>query len=688
MPGPGGIPGCVAWYKANAITGLVDNDPVTTWADSSGNARSITEATNKPLYKTAIVNGKPVVRFDGVNDILSRADALGFSGSPALTIFVVHRWLSGGTDGGIEFGDNAGGTRKVVRIGIGQTSTGFYFNNGLEDFPAAGAAFKVRRYTRVAGGTVDSGTYHEDGVEKTATSSTNPTDTINLDNERFFLGGGYFGGAFFFRNIEIAEVVIYDRVLTANESGLIEDYLTAKYVASSYPVSVPFSAVTKVAINGTNYAVQVDSIQWKHQIYSPSSAAFEVLDPAGNITISERAEVVIYRGSGGHFGGHVAQVTTHVLRDSSGSRRHKVRAVGYRYLAEKRLIRAVYENMLAGDIARDVVEFYLGPESVVVETISVAGPTVTRIEFPYGTTVAAALDQLAELAGDAFWEIAASVIGTTVRRNFNFFDIGDFGSGLTLTKANVSYGGQVERQSPQYRNRQQLAGGGSTGARTEIFLGDGERRSFTVGYPILKKPTVDVNTGAGYVTKTVGIKDVETGKDWYWNEGSPSVVQDAAGTVLANTHKIRIVYEGRTELAIVASDTAEIAANAAIEGSSGIVEAYDRMDWIGGATEGGEIAAAHLAIYVQKAKRFHARYRTTSFIATQIAGGTIAITNILDLPASMVVESVNATILPKANGLDLILSVVDGSALASWQVRLRQDRDLKGQTVNLIDVVV
>lgn len=66
------------WLKADAITGKNDGDALASWTDSSGNANTVSQGTgaNQPLYKTAIVNGKPVVRFDGTNDLLVAATAL------------------------------------------------------------------------------------------------------------------------------------------------------------------------------------------------------------------------------------------------------------------------------------------------------------------------------------------------------------------------------------------------------------------------------------------------------------------------------------------------------------------------------------------------------------------------------------------------------------------------------------
>lgn len=54
------------WFRADKIN-LSDNDPVVTWADDSGNGRDATQgvAGNRPVFKTNIIGGYPVVRFSG-----------------------------------------------------------------------------------------------------------------------------------------------------------------------------------------------------------------------------------------------------------------------------------------------------------------------------------------------------------------------------------------------------------------------------------------------------------------------------------------------------------------------------------------------------------------------------------------------------------------------------------------------
>ena len=69
---PSAFPNLVAWYDASAITGLADSDPVATWNDSSAGGHNGTSAgTKRPLYKTGILAGHPVVRFDATASITS-----------------------------------------------------------------------------------------------------------------------------------------------------------------------------------------------------------------------------------------------------------------------------------------------------------------------------------------------------------------------------------------------------------------------------------------------------------------------------------------------------------------------------------------------------------------------------------------------------------------------------------------
>lgn len=59
------------WVKADQITGKSDGDNVTSWSDQSGNGYNLSEATNPPIYKASIQNGKAVVRFNGTSQFMT-----------------------------------------------------------------------------------------------------------------------------------------------------------------------------------------------------------------------------------------------------------------------------------------------------------------------------------------------------------------------------------------------------------------------------------------------------------------------------------------------------------------------------------------------------------------------------------------------------------------------------------------
>lgn len=77
------------WHRADAgVTG----DPVSDWADQSGNGRTVSQGTaaSRPDLVPAGQNGLPVLRFDGVDDRL-RSTAAGLVALDNSTVFAVFK---------------------------------------------------------------------------------------------------------------------------------------------------------------------------------------------------------------------------------------------------------------------------------------------------------------------------------------------------------------------------------------------------------------------------------------------------------------------------------------------------------------------------------------------------------------------------------------------------------------------
>ena len=67
------LTGLIAWYKPETLAASYANgDPISTWADSSGNGRDLTgTTTTRPLAAASAINGYMAADFDGTDDILS-----------------------------------------------------------------------------------------------------------------------------------------------------------------------------------------------------------------------------------------------------------------------------------------------------------------------------------------------------------------------------------------------------------------------------------------------------------------------------------------------------------------------------------------------------------------------------------------------------------------------------------------
>lgn len=207
---PSEVSGLSLWFKADAITGLVNDDPVSTWSDSSDNGNDATQTlTARPLYKTNILNGLPVVRFDGSNDIMNIAN------SPTVgSVFVVSNWRGAAlfpADFRGMFGRAAGG-RSVLFGRNAESNIGSTLTNGTT-------------LVRVNGGSTSSiRSYLQYLTHKICYVET----TVPISGESgWYIASGDAANKFW--NGDIAEVIVYSVQLSTENRQLVEKYLSKKY---------------------------------------------------------------------------------------------------------------------------------------------------------------------------------------------------------------------------------------------------------------------------------------------------------------------------------------------------------------------------------------------------------------------------------------------------------------------------
>ena len=216
---PTDIASLEVWLKADAIEGLNDGDDVATWADSSGNGNDATEATNKPTYETAEINGLPVIRFNGTNDEISTA-AFGTALTQPNTIFVVYK-------------DPSGTGSEYVYDGVLSTNRHGLLLDGTtpsrEVTPYAGAS--------PAGHTTEQNVWHISTIVYSSTSSDvyedGTAEQTGIDTGTHTLSALMIGSdwnTYFYFGGDIAEILVYDAELSSADITQVEYYLANKYL--------------------------------------------------------------------------------------------------------------------------------------------------------------------------------------------------------------------------------------------------------------------------------------------------------------------------------------------------------------------------------------------------------------------------------------------------------------------------
>lgn len=295
-----------------------------------------------------------------------------------------------------------------------------------------------------------------------------------------------------------------------------------------------------------------------------STCAFALVDETGELSaiIKPGETVEIWADGVKVFGGSIDKPRS--SRTPAGSLRWTIDCVDWHQIPDRRIVAETYENQTADAIVRDIVDKYLAAEGITYTAESIQeGPLVVECVFNY-VPATTCLDTLAERAGYSWWIDPHKVLHFVARATY----LAPWHLDENAPISDL----QVEDNRHGYRNRQYVkAGKDVTDPQTEVFRGDGASRTWTVGFPIAKVPAVKVNG----VPKSVGIKGIEEGKDFYWNKGDPIITQDSEAPVLTPTDVLEVTYQGLFDIVVLTDDYAAIEERRAVEGGTGYYEAVD-----------------------------------------------------------------------------------------------------------------
>ncbi len=228
-----------------------------------------------------------------------------------------------------------------------------------------------------------------------------------------------------------------------------------------------------------------------------------------------------------------------------------------------------YDNQKAGDIIKDLLANTMGGDYLSNAGVE-DGPTLVHMAFDYEMNLAA----YQRIARESSNDVDDYYVYVSPRRVVHFGKRETTAAPWTIDDRDGS-DGNVRPQVTKTGTREKLANRVFVKASqavlaetTESYPGDGSSREFAVLSPVGQAPTVSVNS----TTKTVGILNVDTGKDFYWEQGSNVITQDAGGTLLTSGDTIEITYQPLGDALVLYSNATAVTARAAIEGGPGYYE--------------------------------------------------------------------------------------------------------------------
>lgn len=243
----------------------------------------------------------------------------------------------------------------------------------------------------------------------------------------------------------------------------------------------------------------------------------------------------------------------------------KVNCTDFTKRLHKRLVLETYTNQKAGDIIKDIISKYFSEFS----TINVEdGPTISSISFNY----IYADDAIRKIAKYAKYDWYVDYV-----KDIHFFLPATNYAPYTLTE-DVSTSGnfcdlKFKQDKSRYRNTILLqAGFELTPVTDDIQVADGERTNFNIAFEPYSPVLAYVDTGSGFVQKTVGIDNIDnSGFDFVVNQ-TEKALKNLDLAKLNSGDILKITYNKKVKLIVSDTDATSINDIQAREGGDGIYE--------------------------------------------------------------------------------------------------------------------
>jgi hypothetical protein len=266
-------PNLKLWYRADTLTAAnTAGDAVSTWTDDSPNGADASTVTTigSAADPTFALDDTPVVRFGAsAHDLMRANNVLGDNDVQAGTLIAVYNTVDTTASGRpMGFGSyGATGTTGTAHWNIAQDPSLRFDGTAIASGYEPGVPFPTGRLmvrTTTKGGTAHE-TFNEyfDGQHALVDVSASINPTI----DEFYMGDLH--SSYAQADIDVAEVIFYDRVLNPMERRGVEGYVQAKYFSNAYyrfeegttgsPVPAAVGSVLDHTANANNGTAKSDN---------------------------------------------------------------------------------------------------------------------------------------------------------------------------------------------------------------------------------------------------------------------------------------------------------------------------------------------------------------------------------------------------------------------------------------------
>ena len=237
---PKSITGLTVWLKADAGITKDGSNLVSDWTDQSGNGNNFSQSTagNKPTYTASAQNGLPAITFDGTNDYMTTAATLTLGTYSAFVVVSRPVWAASTYAGVWGHNFSAAGTAGRA-LGVTGSALNNWQNNeifscgngyGPSQTPYAFGPIGTKTnnsYHLISAGNGTANSFVRINRASIARAVVNAAVTSSATS--MSLGTWYLAATSDFWNGGIAEVLIYNSVLSAGDITSVENYLRSKW---------------------------------------------------------------------------------------------------------------------------------------------------------------------------------------------------------------------------------------------------------------------------------------------------------------------------------------------------------------------------------------------------------------------------------------------------------------------------